>query len=157
MAFDFSGVEPSDVLAVAAVIVSVALFSIGYTRSKKSEQIRISRDLWDGIRTQSRIIHEWPLKNDSTPQSRMDLIRTLDSLENDLRYFVYLIKKKEIKEPIIKEYYQKQLRDVDVDANVKLIGRQHPEMKRYTQEIIDLIKEYDSLAGKKRKYKIGFE
>ena len=88
----------SDVLSVVAVIVSVTTFSIGYMRSKKSERIRVSRDLWESIRTQNRIIDEWSSKMDANPP---ELTKALDSLKSDLGYFVYLIEKGEIKESSI--------------------------------------------------------
>ena len=157
MASDFLGIEASHWLAAAAaVIVSVALFYFGHRRSKKSEQIRISRDLWQDIRTQNRFIHEWPLKNDQSADSLMKLISALESLEDDLRYFVHLIEIEEIKEPIILEYYGIQLHAVKVYSNVEFIGKQHPMMKEYTWGILGLIKEYHSLLAKKKKYKISF-
>jgi hypothetical protein len=41
VASDFYGIEPSDVLAAAAIVVSFFLFYFGQKRSKKSETINM--------------------------------------------------------------------------------------------------------------------
>jgi hypothetical protein len=49
MAIDIFGVSISDLIAIIAVGVTAVLFYIGHTRCKKSEQIRVSREIWDRI------------------------------------------------------------------------------------------------------------
>lgn len=153
------GLEASDwvaiVLAAAAAIVSGLTFYFGYARNKKSEQIRISRDLWDGIRTQNRFIHQWPLttKDPHSADSRMELINALESLKDDLDYFVYLMREGEIEAPIIRQYYRRQLRDAKIHFNVKMIETQHSEMQKYTKKVLDLIEEYYLLTGKPDEHK----
>jgi hypothetical protein len=99
-------------------------------------------------------IGEWSSKMDANPP---ELTKALDSLKNELGYFVHLIEKDEIKESFILEYYRKQLNDIDATiADLSTYDR--PKHKKYpsTEEIKQLIKKYDSLAAKKRKHKIGF-
>src|SRR5215216_7754138 len=159
MAFDVYGVG----LAAAALIVSVVLFIIGHKRSKKSEQVRISRYIWESIRIQYRIIHEWPMKDNATLQSedsqkiadsQMEVRRALYLLNDDLSYFVYLVDKGEIVDSSILEYYRKQLSHVHVDVNHIMSWYPHVKEYRPSHEIIEHIKKYDSLLGKKKKYEI---
>jgi hypothetical protein len=49
------------VLSAIAIAVSGVSFYFGYRRSKKSEQVRISREIWNEILKQNRFIHEWPI------------------------------------------------------------------------------------------------
>jgi hypothetical protein len=57
----------SDILAVAALAVSVISLGVSYTtlrRTKKSEEIRISREIWDRIDAHECITnHSGLLKN----------------------------------------------------------------------------------------------
>jgi hypothetical protein len=153
-------VQPSDALAVAAVlvsaaavIVSIATFYFGHTRLNISEQIRISRDIGDRIRTQHRIIRDWPFKNAATlsgRESQIEIRRALDSLVSELRYFVFFVEKGEIKEPKILEYYGEEISGVD--TTIKRLVREHANLNEYpsTKEITNLIIKYRSLADKKR-------
>jgi hypothetical protein len=65
MAIDIFGfaVKPElsigDLAAIVALLVSSFTFYLSYTRSKKSEQIRISREIWDRIDAQEDIIEKW--------------------------------------------------------------------------------------------------
>ncbi|SRR5829696_7747260 len=151
-------VQPSDALAVAAVlvsaaavIVSIATFYFGHTRLNISEQIRISRDIGDRIRTQHRIVHDWHFKNAATlsgRESQIEIRRALDSLVSELRYFVFFVEKGEIKEPRILEYYGEQISGVD--TTIKRLVKDHANLNEYppTKEITNLIIKYNSLAGK---------
>ncbi|SRR5215207_8303262 len=156
-------VQPSDVafaalfVSAAAVIVSIATFYLGHTRLNISEQIRISRDIGDRIRTQHRIIHFWPFKNAASlsgRESQIEIRGALDSLVSELRYFVFFVEKGVIEEPAILEYYGKQLSGVD--TTIKHLVSEHANLNEYppTKEITNLIKEYNSLAGKKKRYRI---
>jgi hypothetical protein len=97
------GIELSDIVAIAALVVSVLLsaiiFHLGLTRSKKSEQIRIAREIWDRIYPEYRIVARWILKKNGDQQSkesRVKLREALRSLRNELDDFVYLIENDEI-------------------------------------------------------------
>jgi hypothetical protein len=83
MAFDVLSVA-AVIVSVVAIVVSLVLFYIGQKRSKKTEQVRICREIWSGIGTKNRLIHEWPLGD----TDRIRLKRALDSLKNDLGYYV---------------------------------------------------------------------
>jgi hypothetical protein len=148
-------IEPSVVLAVAAIVVSgaavgvtIVLFRIGQKRSKKSEQIRISREIWNEILKQNRFIHEWPIAEAS---DRIKLKRYMDSLRNDLDYFVFFVEKGEITEPHILQYYRKKV--TDIKSNVNEIYKSYPayiDVKDYkeTKEILGLIEKYYELTNK---------
>jgi hypothetical protein len=87
------------IVSVAAIVVSLGLFRIGHRRTKKTEQVRICREIWSGIGTQNRFIHDWPLGNNDQPSNRIKLKAAMDSLKNDLGYFVFFVQKGEIDDP----------------------------------------------------------
>jgi hypothetical protein len=155
MAIDFYGIGLSDILAIVALGVSTSLFYVGHTRSKKSDQIRISRDIWDRIETQEHIIEGWTVE-DPVLRDGMKVVRAMDSLKNELDYFVYLIEEDEIKEPYITEYYRKKL--FEIYATMSSINKKYPDAKQYsgTREILDLIERYHGLTGKMKEYKEEF-
>jgi 5-bromo-4-chloroindolyl phosphate hydrolysis protein len=75
----------------------------------------------------------------------------MDSLKNDLDYFVFFVEKGEINEPDILRYYRKKLSSVK--TNVNEISKYHPtyiDVKDYeeTKEILGLIKKYYDLTDK---------
>jgi hypothetical protein len=94
-------------------------------------------------------------KDVSSEDSQKEIRGAMDSLKNDLSYFVHLIKADEIKEPIILEYYGMQLSEVDRSLQ-HIIGL-YPNVKAYppTMQVVGLIREYNLLADKK-KNKFGF-
>jgi hypothetical protein len=127
MAYDFEiGLSVvAIVVSVTAIVVSLVLFRIGQRSTEKTEQVRICREIWSGIGTQNRLIHEWPLGNND----RIKLKRAMDSLKNDLGYFVFFVEKGEINDPDILEYYCKRVSDVDKD--MRLISRIMQKQKRF--------------------------
>lgn len=112
-------------------------------RAKKHEQFRICREIWIELLRQNRLIHEWPLVDE--PDYKM-LKRYMDSLKNDLDYFVFFVEKGEINEPDILEYYLKRVDDVD--KNIKLISKGVSGMEGWdeTKEVLALINKYKELT-----------
>lgn len=112
-------------------------------------------EIWDRIETQEHIIEEWsvedPVRRDGTK-----MIRALDSLKNELDYFVYLTEKGEIKDSVVREYYRKRLLNIFVTA--RFINKQYPESQYYsgTQEILNLIEKYHKLTDKMKEYREEF-
>ena len=49
MAMDFFGLQVGDIAATAALIASALTFSFGYAKTRKSEQLKISRDIVDSL------------------------------------------------------------------------------------------------------------
>jgi hypothetical protein len=145
------------VLSAIAIFVSGLLFYFGYRRGKKSEQVRISREIWNEILKQNRFIHEWPIAEAS---ERIKLKRYMDSLRNDLDYFVFFVKEGEISERKILQYYRKKV--TDIKANINEIYKSYPsyiDVKDFqeTKEILGLIEKYNELTdnikgGKKSKW-----
>jgi hypothetical protein len=155
MAIDIYGIGLSDILAISALVVSMSLFYVGHTRSKKSDQIRISREIWDRIENQEHIIEGWTIE-DPVSRDEMKVVRAMNSLKNEMGYFVNLIEEGEIKEAFITEHYRKKL--FDIYGTMHYINKQYPDAKQYsaTQEILDLIRRYHDLTGKMKEYKEEF-
>jgi hypothetical protein len=143
------------VALVASAVVPALLFYFGHTRSKKSEQIRISREIWDRIETQYHIIKTWTLLKEPVRQSmesRIGLKRARGTLRNELGYLVRLVEEDEIQEPFIFEYYQEKLFDIHFIA--KSIGKWYADIRGYRemQEILELVKKYHELTDKIKEY-----
>lgn len=154
MAIDIYGIGLSDILAIAAVVTSVSLFNVGHTRSKKSDQIRISREIWDRIETQENIIEGWTTE-DPVLRDGMEVVRAMDSLKTSWN-ILYIINQGEIRELFITEYYQKKL--LDIYATMHFINKKYPDTKQYsrTWEILYLIERYHKLTGKMKEYEEEF-
>jgi hypothetical protein len=159
VAIEFYGIELGDIVAIVALVVSAVvsalLFYYGHTRGKKSEQIRIGREIWDRIETQYQIIKDWILEREAVhhePQSRKELRRAIRSLRNELRYFVYLTEEGEMKERLVLEYYRERMSEVQ--NNVRFINKLYADIRSYPemQEILDLVKKYHILIGKIKEY-----
>ena len=135
MAINIFGTSISDFVAIIALAVPAILYFIGHTRSKKSEQIRISREVWSNIDAQETILEKMTMENlSSSSDSRMKMIKTVDSLINELEYFVFLTKS-EMKDASVREYYRKRL--LPISRTIKFINKQHPESKESgTQKIL---------------------
>jgi hypothetical protein len=148
MAYDFYRVALSVaaiIVSVAAIVVSLFLFRIGQRRTKKTEQVHICREIWIGIGSQNRFIHDWPLVDND----RIKLKAAMDSLKNDLGYFVFFVQKGEIDEPDILEYYCKRVSSVE--KNMRLA-----DFKSYveTGEILGLVRKYYELTDRVRVDKV---
>jgi hypothetical protein len=104
MDIDIFGLSTRDFVAI------IVTFYIGHTRSKKSEQIRVSREIWDRIDAQEEIFEKMTMEDmSSSIDNRMKLIKAIDSLTNELDYFVYLVEKDDIKNSIVREYYRRKI------------------------------------------------
>ena len=78
-------------ISIIALLVTAFTFYISHTRSKKSEQVRNSREIWDRIESQEEIFETVSTADlGSNADNRARMIKTLNSLQNELNYFVYL-------------------------------------------------------------------
>jgi hypothetical protein len=151
-----------DYVAIISIVVTggiaLAAFLIQYyrhKRSERSEQIGLSREIWDRIETQYNTIKGWALAREEDRQSRdgrINLKRSLVTLKNELKLFVKLVEIGEIKEGFLREYYQGGLSNVHFF--VKSISRSYADIRAYpeTKEILELIKKYHELIGKTKEY-----
>jgi hypothetical protein len=70
MALEILGfiIEPelsiSDLVGIAALVISAITFYVDHTRSKKSEQFHFSREIWNQIDEQEKIIEKWTVADD---------------------------------------------------------------------------------------------
>lgn len=92
----------------------------------------------------------------SSADNRMRMIKAMDSLRNELDYFVYLTKEGEIKDPIVIEYYRKRL--FSIYGTAKFVDKKYPGTGKYsgTDEILDLIKKYHEITHKTKEYEEEF-
>jgi hypothetical protein len=142
-------------LALAVSVISLTISYISHARTKKSEEIRISREIWDRIDVHEGIIEKWTIE-DQNRENNMKMINAIDSLINEMDYFVYLTENREIKDSIVREYYRKRL--LPIFKTAQFINKQHPGSKDYsgTQKILNLIEKYHKAIGKIEDYKKEF-
>jgi hypothetical protein len=138
-------------------LVTAFTFYIGHTRSKKSEQVRINRELLDRIESQEEIFETISTADlGSNADNRARMIKTINSLRNELNYFVYLTEKGGIKDSIVTEYYRKRL--LPIYRTAKFIEKKYPGTGEYsgTGKIVDLIEKYHQITHKTKKYEAEF-
>jgi|SRR5215216_2364561 len=108
------GLDVDDFIAVVAVTVAVASIVITYSRTRKSEQIKIAREIVDNINIADRNWYEFKRKNTypsggSIEDKRKwieDALYILDHLLVGVRYFTYLVNQKEIDNKSVLNYYK---------------------------------------------------
>jgi hypothetical protein len=89
-----------DIAGVGALISSALVFWFGYSRSRKSEQIKIVRELAERIEASGTKLED--LQISSTAE---EFNRTVDELFQELKYFCYLVEIREIRDENILRYY----------------------------------------------------
>lgn len=152
----------TDIVAVVALVVSTMSLMISYISHagiKKSEEIRISREIWDRIDAHEGIIEKWMemiITGDHNKEDNMKMINAMDSLTNEVDYFVYLTENREINDSVVRDYYRKRL--LPIFRTAKSINKQYPQSADYsgTQKILDLIQKYHKVIGKIGDYEKEF-
>jgi hypothetical protein len=161
MAIEILGFAIGDIVGIVALGVGIAgllvaaiTFYIGHTRGKKSEQLHISREIWDAMYAQQDSISI--LLKEDDPDYIKKIVLAINRLRDQLGYFVYLTEKGEINDPVVREYYRKQLRHTNglailMFANDKLNDFDGP------QDILNLIRKYHVLTCEMEAYVKEFE
>jgi hypothetical protein len=154
MATDIIAIIPI-ILSLIALGVSFFAFYIPHRRAKKSEGIRVSREIWDRIDRQERFIENWTMQDHSSGDS-LPPMKAMDSLMNELNYFVYLTENGEIKDATIREYYRKRL--LPIFMTVKTVEDWNPDYEyAIPYEIVKLIEKYHNITGKMDVYRKEFK
>jgi len=109
-----------DIAAIGALIASPLIFYFGYIRTRKSEQIETAREFMDRIYTKTQGIRElgkppaYPGKGEYLEQHEREkpninwikkYRQLLRQLLDEIEYFSYLVKKHEIEDKNILDYY----------------------------------------------------
>ena len=83
-------------------------------------------------------------------------INAMDSLINELDYFVYLTENGEIRDFTIREYYRKRL--LPIFMTIKYVKEWNPDYEdTRSQEILNLIEKYHMITGKMDEYRKEFK
>ena len=61
MALEALGINPGDVVAIGALIIATSTFWVAYSRNRKSEQLKIARELMDRMEMRHTIVKELEL------------------------------------------------------------------------------------------------
>lgn len=154
MANDFSGISVdlalsflAIVISAAAIVVSLVTFRIGQKSLKVSEQVIISKEIWDAASPLNNKLHEYI---SGTPDFK-ELRLTMTSLRDELEYFLFLADKKVIKEPNILYHYYKSFSEFK--ENVNKINETKADVKGWdvSKDIVVKIQEMekrrDSVGG----------
>jgi hypothetical protein len=102
-----SEISIGEILAFVALIASPLIFWFGYIRSRKSEQIKIAREVIDRIDVKSRRLSQTsPDKEEiKSIKSTHDVITIIYDLLSEIEYFGYLLRIHEIRDENILKYY----------------------------------------------------
>jgi hypothetical protein len=136
MAIEIFGFTIGEIAAIAALIASPLIFLVGYNRTRKSEQIKIARDIADRIELKSQEASTfaadnsllWP-SEDASLEARSKTIYTYQILFSymlsEIEYFSHLMETKEIDDKILIDYYRhivssKLLRVADFCDQIRL-------------------------------------
>jgi len=131
-----TAIEISDIAAIGALISSALIFWFGYSRSRKSEQIEIARELIDRIDEKGTKLTEVqsPSGEDSrTVEEQTEVVKTIGELSRELEYFSYLVRIHEIRDENTLRYYIPRLDDWFALAEIHLLTIRKP----VTESIVD--------------------
>lgn len=92
-------------LSIAALISSALLFYFGRTRSRKSEEIKIARELGERIEEKIRRLDESRIPRITSDNQFREVVRPVLELYEELRYFSYLVQIHEISNENTLRYY----------------------------------------------------
>jgi hypothetical protein len=118
MTFEIFGFSIGEIVAIGALIASTLIFWFGYSRTRKSEQIKIAREVMDNIErrrltvidlfnTISTLIDE----NKDIDEEIIKKIRlAVAEILEDIEYFTYLIENHEIEDKLVVKYYHPKIR-----------------------------------------------
>jgi hypothetical protein len=138
----------SDLAAIVALIASPLIFWIGYSRTRKSEQIKIARELLESISMKYRKFDDFVDRNpflSTTVQPKIYLEYIVEIIE-EISYFIYLIKSHEIEKKYVITYHR---------GRVLWVLR---EMQKKRSSIEKLVKpEQEDLKKRVQSYKIKIE
>ena len=105
------GLELNDFIAILAVCVAVVssalaavTFLITYSRNRKSEQIKIAREIYDEIDVSAEEFDKFQFENTYPDEGSIedkrkwvdDTVYLLEELLDPIHYFTYLVKQKEM-------------------------------------------------------------
>ena len=91
-------------VSIAALISSALVFWFGYSRSRKSEQIKVARELADRIEVDGKKVGAFKVPQTYTPEEdnrTREIIFDIRGLLHEVKYFHYLIQTHEIKDESI--------------------------------------------------------
>jgi hypothetical protein len=147
-----------DVVAVAAFVASVSAFGFNmwqWSKRRKSEQIRTSREMMDRVLAKKQILDEYIESVENNPEMEdigKELDKTNDVLE-EIKYYGLLIKHDELQESEIVKHDRSRtyeirrklrFRGIDILEKMKKKGleKQYKRMIERHQELHSLVIKY---------------
>lgn len=95
-----------DITGIAALIVSLSVFWFNRRRSRKSEQIKIARDLGERIEVKAaKLDQNWLSREGAEGNMTLDDFIDIRAQLEDLKYFSYLVRVHEIVDKNTLRYY----------------------------------------------------
>lgn len=95
----------SDIAAIGALIASPLIFWFGYSRTRRSEQIKIARGLMDRIDVKLQKLNEIQLSDTQVSEAKtVEVLGAIRDLSLEIEYFSYLLKIHEIRDENILRY-----------------------------------------------------
>ena len=135
MAFEIFGflfkpeISIGDITGIAALISSTLLFWLGYSRTRKSEQIKIAREQSDRVSTKKQqfdgLIKGMPKHSETDSVKYMwlsDIYRAISTFIAEIEYFTILVQRKEIEDSGVLPYHAMLMLNTLIDFKISLHG-----------------------------------
>ena len=112
-----------DITGIAALISSALIFWFGYSRTRKSEQIKIARELTDRVTNKKQqfddLLKRGPQDGESTDSWLYswvsDIYKAIDPFMAEIEYFTNLVRQKEIEDSEVLPYHAMQMLNMLMD------------------------------------------
>jgi hypothetical protein len=98
-----------DIAAIGALILAPVIFLIGFRHQKRSDQLRISRELMDRILARNERLDTYLdslKKDDAQEYSLLKHLELINDVLQECQNFGYVIDSKEIDKPKIIKFYK---------------------------------------------------
>ena len=138
-----------DIAAIAALISSALIFWLGYSRTRKSEQIKIGREHMDRLDDRSSKLgdkfkdleskldsnNKSPLKLDLSPFQKTsfgpyDYLADIESIIREIEYFDQLVTSHEVWDKNVLSYYSPTMKDTinSIDTKLKNVDEKKDDL-----------------------------
>lgn len=138
MAIEIFGFTVTDIATIGALFATAFTFWFGYSRTRKSEQIKIANEIMTKIDSNAKDILNFSLnqpvlkydpKAVITPERKMEIFKftqkiiiTIGMILQDIEYFNYLVQNKEINSKVVLSFYASDMIIVLASINTMVTG-----------------------------------
>jgi hypothetical protein len=144
---DFIAILGLCIAGVSSVFTAIA-FLITHSRNRKSEQIKIAREIQDKINSAAGHLKEFTDKNpypgkgsrEEKEKWNGDVLVLLGETLGPVRYFTYLVKQKELDDASVLSYYKDPMLIILKNAEASYAGLEESEEKAQSDTYVHATK-----------------